>query len=481
MLLNDIIRGIEIVDTNISNAIIKINKISTDSRTTDVGDIFVCIRGENQDSHEFINEALSKGAEVIIIDKNIDVDCKFIKVRNTRKSLALMYGNYCGRPQDKLKIIAVTGTNGKTTTTHMLKKIYEDAGYKCALIGTVTNTLTTPVPEELYPLLSGYLKDGVDYVIMEASSHALTLGRLDGIKFRYGIFTNLTPEHLDFHTSMDDYMRAKAILFRQCDVGFLNYDDEYSRMIEKLSNCKICYYSAESDEADYTAKNIKNYGIGGIRYDFLTLNDMFRVNSPIPGKFTVYNTLAAISCAYYDGIAPIAIRNALRDLHGVPGRMEHIRNDRNLNIFIDYAHTPDALENVLKALREIKNADTDTGRLTVLFGCGGDRDSTKRPVMGKIASKFADFVIITSDNSRSEDPEKIINDIMRGIDKELPHIIIANRADAIKFAVDTAEKNDIILFAGKGHEDYEITVDGKHPFSERELIEKFTTSSLKDR
>jgi len=468
MLLSDILKGLEIVYTDIT-----VSGISTDSRTTKIGDVFVCIRGEHLDSHElpYINEAIGNGAAVLITDRDVTASCPVIKVADTRKTLAVMCGNYYGRPQDKLNIIAVTGTNGKTTVTHMLKAIYEEAGYKCAVIGTVTNTMTTPVPEQLYPLLADYADSGIDYVFMEASSHALYLGRLDGIRFRYGIFTNLTPEHLDFHGTMDNYLKAKAILFSQCDVGLINYDDEYCTALTKLVKCETLYYSVKSDKADYTARNIKSFG-DGIQYDFLTICEMFRVNVSIPGMFTVYNSLSAAACAYHDGIAPAVIRSAFRKLNGIPGRIEFIANDRNLRIFIDYAHTPDALENVLRTLRDIKG----TGRLTVVFGCGGDRDSAKRQVMGKIASKLADFVIITSDNSRTEDPKKIINDIMKGIDKELPYAVIENRTDAIKYAVDTAEKDDIILLAGKGHEDYEITADGRHPFNEKELIHKFTSA-----
>lgn len=481
MLLSDILIGVGIVATNMPSAAIEINKISTDSRTTEVGDVFVCIKGEHQDSHDYISEAIHNGASVIITERNIDVNkpCLVIKVRNTRKTLAVMCSNYYGRPQNKLNMIAVTGTNGKTTTTHMLKAIYEEAGYKCALIGTVTNTMTTPVPEQLYPQLSEFVHNGIEYVFIEASSHALFLGRLDGIQFKYGIFTNLTPEHMDFHDTMEEYLKAKAILFRQCDVGFINYDDDYSECITELAECEIMYYSVLSDNADYTAKNIHNLGVNGMRFDFLALSEIFRVTTPIPGMFTVYNTLAASACAYHDGISPAIIRSALKKLQGVPGRIERVRNDKNLAIFIDYAHTPDALENVLKTLREIKLAGNNKGRLTVLFGCGGDRDSIKRPIMGKIASKLADFVIVTSDNSRTENPKQIINDIMKGIDKELPHIIIENRADAIKYAVDTAQKDDIILLTGKGHENYEITADGKHPFNEKELVYKFMSAEDK--
>ena len=476
MLLSKILNGIGIIDTNLKSAAIEISGISTDSRSAETGNVFVCIKGEHIDSHDerYVSEAVNNGAAVVITDRDIDVSCTLIKVADTHKSLAVMCANYYGRPQDKLRLIAVTGTNGKTTVTHMLKAIYEEAGCKCAVIGTVTNELTTPVPQQLYPLLAELVNSGIEYVFMEASSHALYLGRLEGIKFRYGIFTNLTQDHLDFHGTMEEYLKAKAILFRQSDIGIVNCDDEYCEALSKLAKCEMLYYSVNGG-ADFNAENIKKLGTDGVRYDFHTVCEMFRLTVPIPGTFTVYNSLAAVSCAYHDGIAPAVIRTALKKFQGVPGRLELLRNERNINVFIDYAHTPDALENVLTVLRELKNG----GNLIVLFGCGGDRDNIKRSVMGKIASRLADFVIITSDNSRTEDPKKIINDIMRGIDKELPHIVIENRAEAIKYAVDMAGKNDIILLAGKGHENYEITADGKHPFSERELVYKFTSAEGK--
>lgn len=479
MLLSEILKGVGIVDTKIKNAAIKINKITADSRTAESGDVFVCIRGEHHDGHDYIDEAFANGVVAVIVDRDTDVSGTVIKVRDTRKAFAVMCSNYYGRPQNRLKIIAVTGTNGKTSITYMLRAIYEEAGHNCALVGTVTHDMTTPLPDKLYPQLREFVDNGVEYVFMEASSHALALGRLEGIKFQSGIFTNLTPEHMDFHITMEDYLQAKAILFRQCETGFFNYDDDYSLQITELADCKTLFYSAVSDEADYTAKNIVNFGVDGIRYEFLTEGELFRICSPIPGMFTVYNTLAAIACAYHDNVPPSAIRVAVKKLYGVPGRLERVGNDRGLAVFIDYAHTPDALENVLKALREIKATSCNKGRLTVLFGCGGDRDSTKRPIMGRIASKLADFTIITSDNSRTENPQKIINDIMKGIDKELPHIVIENRANAIKYAIDTAGKHDIILLAGKGHENYEITADGKHPFSEKELVRKFTSAEGK--
>jgi UDP-N-acetylmuramyl-tripeptide synthetase len=476
MLLSDILKGVGIIDSNLKSAAVEISGISADSRTSEIGDVFLCIKGERYDSHDsqYVDEAITHGVSVVIIERDIDIPHAYIKVADTHKALAVMYANYYGRPQDKLNIIAVTGTNGKTTVTHMLKAIYEEAGCKCALIGTVTNTMTTPVPEQLYPLLSEFVENGIEYVFMEASSHALYLGRLEGIKFRYGIFTNLTQDHLDFHGSMEKYLKAKAILFSQCDIGIINADDKYHGALTKLAKCELLYYSVK-DDSDFTAKNIKDLGVDGIRYDFLTKCEMFRLHTPISGIFTVYNTLAAVSCAYHDGISPTIIRNALKKLQGIPGRLEFVRNDKNLNVFIDYAHTPDAMENVLKTLRNIKNY----GKLILVFGCGGDRDNSKRPVMGKIASKLADFVIVTSDNSRTEDPKKIINDIMKGIDKELPHTVIENRVEAIKYVVDTAEKNDIILLAGKGHENYEITADGKHPFNESELVRKFTSAEGK--
>jgi UDP-N-acetylmuramoyl-L-alanyl-D-glutamate--2,6-diaminopimelate ligase len=443
------------------------------------GGLFVCIKGEHSDGHDFIDDAFKNGAAAVIIEKDekLHYDKNIIKVEDSRTALAYACANYYGRPQDQLNIIAVTGTNGKTSTTYMLKAIYEEAGYKCGLIGTITNSMTTPMPETLYPMLREFADAGCEYVFMEASSHALALGRLEGIQFKIGIFTNLTQDHMDFHKTVDNYMEAKMRLFKQSKTGLINYDDIYGRKIGQLTSdiCDIKYYSAMSASADYSAKNIESKGADGIEYEFLTVGKIFRITSKIPGMFTVYNTLAAASAAYCDGISPLVIREAMLKLDGVAGRFERVKLDKDYAVFIDYAHTPDALENTLKALRDVKRSGGAkwNGRLTVLFGCGGDRDPIKRPMMGRIASKYTDFVIVTSDNTRTENPQKIIADILKGIDKELPYTTIENRTEAIKYAIKTANSGDIILLAGKGHENYEIDAEGKHPYNEKEIVYKF--------
>lgn len=471
MKLAKLLNGVEVIQTNVDMFETNISGVSSDNAKVKSGDLFVCMKGMTVDSHFFIGDVISKGAAAVVVQFTPEsIDVPYILVRSSRAALACIWNNYCKRPSDLLRIVAVTGTNGKTSTTHMLRSIFNEAGYKTALIGTVTNTLTTPDPEQLFTEMAGLVDLRTDYLFMEASSHALALSKLESIKFKAGIFTNLTPEHLDFHGNMDNYYKAKRLLFRQCEIGIFNYDDEYAlrAFMDSGIECEKLSYSLQSNEADYIAKNIKDGNISGISYNFLTLNRMFRINCSLQGRFTVYNTLAAAACAYRLGIEPSVIQAALRKLKGVPGRLERVPIlSSDFSVFIDYAHTPDALENVLKTIRSFI---TDDNRLTVLFGCGGDRDRSKRPLMGAIASRLADFVIVTSDNSRTENPEQIIRQILKGIDKERPYKVIPNRKEAIEYAVRTAKRGDVILLAGKGHENYEITADGKHPFNETDIV-----------
>ncbi len=436
--------------------------------------LFVCIKGFTRDGHLRIADAVKNGAVAFAIDdgrpeieKELDsLGLPYAVFENTRSAEAYLTSRLCGDPWRSLKITAVTGTNGKTSTVTMLSEIYRAAGIKAITIGTITGKMTTPDPAELYPLLSSYRDDGVTHVIMEASSHALALGKLDPIEFDCGIFTNLTPEHLDFHKTLDEYALAKAKLFKKVKRAVINSDDSYSSVM--IKNCKnpiLC--SAKGTEVDFGAKNISNNKSQGISYDLFTKDLVFRINSPIPGSFTVMNTLEAATAAFTDGIPHRTIMAALSRFSGVKGRMERIALPTNdFSLYIDFAHTPDALENVLKTVRQFMK---DEQRLVVLFGCGGDRDRTKRPVMGGIASRLADFVIVTADNSRSERTSDIIANILEGFDEACPHTVIEDRKEAIEYAVMTAQKGDVILLAGKGHEEYEIMPDGIRPFSERNI------------
>lgn len=448
-----------------------ISEIVTDSASASPSSLFLAIRGLHRDGHDFLSRAAALGACAAVVEPDYDGPdhgMLLIKTPDTRAASALLYSRFWGDPQNDLTIVCVTGTNGKTSVCHMLRAIWRGAGCKAELIGTIGQPLTTPDPPDLYRMLRQMADRGTKTVFMEASSHALALRKLSPLRPKYGIFTNLTPEHLDFHKDMENYLCAKAKLFQSCHTGIVNADDGYSAQLIRQSSCDIIRYSALTDAVDFTARNIVSLGTGGIRYDCLTRNHLFRIHSTIPGKFTVYNSLAAVACAYTEGISPDCIRYALRGMEAIPGRLERVSlPSRQFAVYLDFAHTPDALESILRTLREFM---PKRGRLTVLFGCGGDRDKQKRPLMGKIASRLADFVIVTSDNSRSEDPIAIIDDILSGITPDTPHMVIPGRREAIEYAVRTAAPGDVLLLAGKGHESYEIDKNGKHPFSERSIV-----------
>ena len=470
MKLSDLLAGVEVIETDLSDFDADIPAVSHDSEGCTPGGMFICISGLHYDGNDYIGRAVFNGARYIVSEKHLGLlDCLHgIRVPSARAAMARIYSNFYGNPASRLRMIGVTGTNGKTTTTYMLQAILNEAGHKTGLIGTVSGSMTTPDPDLLYRTLSEMAGDGMEFAVMEASSHALALDKLCPIHYEAAIFTNLTPEHLDFHGTMDRYLAAKAKLFSMCDAGFFNYDDEYGQQLYFDAPCRRYFYSAESDCADFVAKNIVSRGTEGIEYQLLARDIIFRITAALPGRFNVSNTLAAASCAYTLGVDTRCIRSALSKMRGVPGRIERVPvGGDEYTVFIDYAHTPDALENVLRTVRRFMTREQ---RLVLLFGCGGDRDRTKRPVMGAIASRLADFTIVTSDNSRSEKPGDIIAQILRGMDRERPYTVIENRRDAIEYAVMTARRGDVILLAGKGHEDYEIDAAGRHPFSEREIV-----------
>lgn len=374
-----------------------------------------------------------------------------------------------------MQIIGITGTNGKTTTTYLLKHLLEDTiGAKVGLIGTNGNMIgsefihterTTPESFELQQLFAEMKSAGCTHVVMEVSSHSLVLSRVAGIDFAVGAFTNLTQDHLDFHHTMEEYAAAKALLFSACRVGCINIDDKWADNMMKNAPCRLLTYSADGKEASLVAENIK-LSAKGVSFTASCDGKRADVSLAIPGKFSVYNALNTIAVGLALGISLDDCAKAMKTAHGVKGRMELVPTDGDYTIVIDYAHTPDALENALKALRADHN-----GRLVALFGCGGDRDRTKRPIMGAIAADNADFVIVTSDNPRTEQPQSIIDEILVGLEgKKTEHIAICDRAEAIKWAIDNHRANDVILLAGKGHEDYQVVGHEKHHMDEREIV-----------
>ena len=474
MKLKDLLKDIDIIEMTASMDA-EISGISYDSRKTKSGDAFVAIVGFESDGHNYIPSAAEMGAAVVFCERKPQLDIPYVMVENCRYALAIASRNYFGNPASDMTVIGITGTNGKTTTTYLLKHLLEaklDA--KVGLVGTNGNMIgdefihterTTPESYELQQLFREMADSGCTHVVMEVSSHSLVLNRVAGIEFAVGAFTNLTQDHLDFHHTMEEYAKAKAKLFGMCKVGCINADDEWHGVMCENASCKLFTYSAENNAASLAAKDIR-LSASGVKFCAVTENELAHVKLAIPGKFSVYNALGVISIGIALGVSLSECADAIASARGVKGRMEVVPTDGDYTILIDYAHTPDALENALKALRS-----SEKGRLVVLFGCGGDRDRTKRPIMGAIAADNADFVIVTSDNPRTEDPQEIINEIVSGIKvKKNRYKVICDREEAIKWAIDNHMPDDVILLAGKGHEDYQVVGHEKHHMDEREIV-----------
>ena len=462
-----------------------VSGIITDSRKVIKDCIFVCIRGSEYDGHDHIEDAIKAGAAVIVAEQVRDVcvgGAAAIYVENTRRTASLLYNVWYGDPVADLKIIGVTGTNGKTSVTQMLRQIFERAGYACGSLGTIgyfsvsgkkllDADMTTPDPETLYWALSQMKKDGAEYVFMEVSSHSLVQCRTDAIIFDTAVFTNLTEDHLDFHKDMEAYYKAKEKIFTQCRRAIVNVDDAAGRRIFRSFE-HLDIKSCSCIEGDFCALFQRSNGSSGSEYAIKTANGIYRVYLPLAGEFQIMNSLQAAAVALVHGIPIAVVRSALESMSGICGRMESLRvhERQNFDIFIDYAHTPDALE---KLLRSVRNFKRSRGRVILLFGCGGERETEKRRIMGQIASRLSDMVIVTSDNSRGESTEKIISDILKGIDKEKEYTVIKDRREAIEQAVRVyARSGDVLVLAGKGHERYQIDASGKHSFDEREIVKE---------
>ena len=446
--------------------------ITCDSRQVKEGYAFICIAGALTDGHNFANKAVENGAAVIICQHDLGLKNQII-CEDTHNIFCEMCKIWFKNPTEKLHIIGVTGTNGKTSVTYMLKSVLENAGHKVGLIGTIQNIIgekviksnnTTPGPYELFELFSEMVNEGCSYAIMEVSSHALEQGRVNGLHFDIGIFTNLSQDHLDYHKTMEKYLLAKKKLFYMCDTAVINSSDEYANDLIDGLKCKIVTYS-DNNDSTFSAKGIK-YRPDSVQYELVGNNILSHIAVKTGGKFTVFNSLAVAVTALELGINIENIKDGLFALSGVKGRAESVPTGRDFTVIIDYAHTPDGLKNILSTFKEC-----DKNRLIVLFGCGGDRDKTKRPVMGSIAVRNADYVIVTSDNPRSEEPLSIIDDILEGTTgSSVPVKVVENRIEAIKFAISIALPGDIIVLAGKGHEDYQILKDKTIHLDEREVV-----------
>ncbi len=492
MLLGDLLKGVKITGAFVSRhrtdpekllGECHVTGVAADSSSVYPGDVFVCIRGSRTDGHIYAGEAVRRGASAIVAQKPLAVPIPVITVENTRYADAFMRSRRYGDPQKDMTVIAVTGTNGKTSVSYMIYEILRTAGYRCGLVGTVKcmandreldfgggsvipgayAAMTTPDPEYLYRMLYEMRLLGVTYVVMEASSHALSQHKLSPITPDAAVFTGLSPEHLDYHGTMDNYLSAKSVLFRGAVRGIINFDDPYGEKLAGMENCKVVRVGAAAD-CDVRYENTVRTP-GKVSYNLVTPGFCTKVSCPMPGRFGVTNSVLAAAAVTSLGVGAVAVREGLKNFGGVPGRMETVAEFCGIRVMRDYAHTPDALKNAVT----IAGEETE-GKLWLLFGCGGDRDRSKRHKMGKIASDLADFTVITSDNPRSENRDAIIADIMTGFDTSKPHKVIPDRREAIRYAAANAKPGDTVFLAGKGHENYEITADGMHPFDEVQIV-----------
>ena len=484
MELKKLLAGIENFKTK-GDIEIDIKKVVSNSKKVVPNSLFVAVRGYDFDGHQYVGEAIEKGATAVMLD--MSADFKNIKIPNgvtviitddTRKALARVSCNYYGNPSRYFKLIGITGTKGKTTTSYMIKSILEKAGYKVGLIGTIANyigdecismsTRTTPESIELQGMFYMMAKAKCDYVIMEVSSQSLKLSRVEGCNFDYGIFTNLYKDHISEkeHPNMEDYFESKLKLFAMCPRGFVNSDDfKCNKIIQNSPKCMINTYAVDN-KADLLAKDIT---ITNVSVDFKVKigprNERIKVN--IPGRYSVYNALAAISLATALGVGIEKIKEGLENIL-IPGRCELVPNKEELPIMIDYAHTAESLENILQATKTYT-----PGRVICVFGCGGDRDREKRPRMGEVAGRLADYTIVTTDNPRSEDPEEIIKEIEKGISKTKgKYEIVVDRKEAIAKAIKLMGKRDLVILAGKGHETYQEINGEKFDFDERVIVKE---------
>ena len=474
MKLKELLKDIPVLESN-ADPELEIESVHYDSRKVTANSLFVAVSGFASDGNRFIPMAMEKGAVAVVTAKKPESDVPYVLVESDRLALALLGCNFYGRPAGSMTMIGVTGTNGKTSTTLLLKQLLEKVlGAKVGLIGTMANMVgdevipterTTPESFDLQALFGRMRDAGCTHVVMEVSSHAVTLERIGGTHFDIAAFTNLTEDHLDFHKTMDAYCDAKAELFRRCDKAVINADDSYSGRILAAAGCPVVTTSV-AGQGDLMAKDLELLA-EGIHFTAVCGEESVPVQLPIPGKFTVYNALTVLGIAKQLGISLQDAAEALKSAEGVKGRVEVVPTPgMPYSVLIDYAHTPDGLDNVLSSVK-----DFCKGRLISVFGCGGDRDPIKRPIMGEIGVKLSDIAIITSDNPRTENPMAIIEDILKGVKKEYgEYIVMEDRRAAIRYAMDIAKKDDIIVLAGKGHETYQDIGGHKYHLDEREEV-----------
>ena len=505
MRLKDLMRGLETRQLH-GRMSMDIEGIAYDSRQVKEGCVFVAMKGQTADGHDFIREAVERGARAVVLEdeKKRMRGIPTIVVPNSRKALGTLSATFFGNPSTRVTLIGITGTNGKTTTSYLAESILRGAGFRTGVIGTIdyhfagtvhSATTTTPESYDLQQMLKDMVEHGVSHVIMEVSSHALHQHRTEGCHFDTGVFTNCTPDHLDYHKTMDHYFASKALLFthflnksmKPHAGAIVNLDDTKGQTLwKKLPSPKMSY--GLRGKRHIAARDVKA-SITGLSATIVTPNGNFSLHSPLLGEFNLYNILASTGIGLALKVDLQGIRKGIEAISGLPGRVEGIRNERGLHIFVDYAHTPDALERILKTMENLK----EEGRIITVFGCGGDRDRTKRPLMGAIARRYSNLTVITSDNPRTEDPAAIINEIERGMSNEPIHqfdreelvkgfngkgyIKILDRREAIRLAIGLAEAGDVVVVAGKGHEDYQIIGRERFPFDDRNEIREVLKSA----
>ena len=455
---------------------VEIERVTDKDKDTKENTLFVCIDGNQYDGHKIAETVLSKGAKAILTERDLKID-KQIIVENTRVAYSQIASNFYEIPTKNLKIIGVTGTNGKTSTSFFIKNMLKSMGYKCGLIGTVENdfgngkiesVLTTPEPMELQRLFRNMVDNGCEYCVMEVSSQALAQKRVYGVEFEVSILTNITVDHLDYHGTMENYINSKLQLFENSKKAIVNVDNDNVKSAFRRIKCPIVTCSTVENSAFYTAKNIvcnEDY----IQYELVGMSCIGRISVNLPGEFTVYNSLLASASLLELGFSIDSVSKSAEKIEKVKGRAEKVPVPKNFTVIIDYAHTPDGLENILNCIKGFSK-----GRIITVFGCGGDRDKSKRAPMGKIVGEMSNIAVVTSDNPRTENPLLIINDILGGMEKTKSKLaIIENRRQAIEFALGKARKGDVVLLAGKGHETYQIIGNEKIPFDEREIIKEY--------
>lgn len=496
MKLGELLRG---TDVRTDTPELEITGIASDSRRVRPGFLFLCLRGTRYDGHAYAAQAAEKGAVCVIGEEAVGGVKNMLLTRSSRITESFLWHNFTGRPLegDGMAKVAVTGTAGKTSVVFTLRHILRSAGRRVGVITTISalagddpislgehggssvsdlaGAMTTPDPEYFFGAAAEMKARGCDVLIYEASSQSLTLHKTDAVTPDIAVFTNLSSEHLDCHGTMENYFAAKARLMESAKLGIVNVDDPYMRRLPMMFPGKPILTCSQEPanvaDTDICALRYRSLGADGVEYVYFSDEAVFRIRTPQIGRHSVFNTMQAAACAIRLGVDPLTVKEALACMNGVDGRLCRVTFSEPedaafpAEVFIDYAHTPDALEAALSTLAEIKR-----GRLIVLFGCGGDRDRTKRPKMAEAAQKHADFTIVTSDNPRTEDPARILDEIVRGLDCAKPHAVIHDRREAIRYAVNEAGEGDLILLAGKGHEKYEITTDGKHPFDEEQIV-----------